>query len=109
MKMKEIRPKGTQTLAPSLDPLMLSSFLEYTSTFFSRLLKYSKSSQVVVVAITSVMSERGPFCVTNFVCPRFRMRSNLIFEERTLLGRIITHKVTVKSVKNYNTIDLNFC
>ena len=36
------------------------------------------------------------------------MRSNLIFEERRLLGRIITHKVTVTSVKNYNTIDLLF-
>ena len=57
---------------------------------------------------SQVLCVTGPFLYDELRCPRFRMRSNLIFEERRLLGRIITHKVTVKSVKNYNTIDLNF-
>ena len=57
---------------------------------------------------SQVLCELDPFCVTNIVCPRFRMRSNLIFADRRLFGLIIIHKVTVKSVKNYNTIYLNF-
>ena len=60
------------------------------------------------MAPSQVSCELCPFCGMNFICPRFRMRSNLIFEERGLLGCIITHKVTVTSVKNLNTVDINF-
>ena len=106
--MKEI---GAKRMRPSAllgfaNAFFISGKRKYY--FFPDCYNIYKSPEVIVVTITSVMCERGPFCVTNIVCPRFRMRSNLIFEESRLIGRIITHKVTVKSVKNYNNIDLNF-